>query len=78
MLFVSTIYTNQQTICYSLQTMQIAHHTLIISKNYYQSLFICFLVPEKHIIFVKVQRRIKSKNQTFLSFKLQTIGSQSV
>lgn len=35
MLFVSTIYTNQQTICYSLQTMQIVHHTLIISKNYF-------------------------------------------
>jgi len=32
-LFVSTIYTYQQTICYSLQTMQIVHHTLIISKN---------------------------------------------
>ena len=35
MLFVSTIYTYQQTICYSLQTMQIVHHTLIISKNYF-------------------------------------------
>ena len=34
-LFVSTIYTYQQTICYSLQTMQIVHHTLIISKNYF-------------------------------------------
>ena len=34
MLFVSTIYTNQQTICYLLQTMQIVHHTLIISKNF--------------------------------------------
>gem|GEM_PF-2399111 len=35
MLFVSTIYTYQQTICYSLQTMQIVYHTLIISKNYF-------------------------------------------
>ena len=35
MLFVSTIYTYQQIICYSLQTMQIIHHTLIISKNYF-------------------------------------------
>lgn len=26
MLFVSTIYTNQQTICYLLQTIQIVHH----------------------------------------------------
>ena len=35
MLFVIAIYTYQQTICYSLQTMQIVHHTLIISKNYF-------------------------------------------
>lgn len=35
MLFVSAIYTYQQTICYSLQTMQIVHHTLITSKNYF-------------------------------------------
>jgi len=37
-----------------------------------------FLVPEKRIIFAKVQRRIKEQNQTFLPFKFQTIGSQSV
>lgn len=35
MLFVSTMYNHQQTICYSLQTMQIVHDTLIISKNYF-------------------------------------------
>lgn len=35
MLFVSTIYTYQQTICYLLQTMQIVHHTLIISLIYF-------------------------------------------
>ena len=33
MLFVSTMYTYQQTICYSLQTIQIVYHTLIISTN---------------------------------------------
>ena len=35
MLFVSTMYNHQKTICYSLQTMQIVHDTLIISKNYF-------------------------------------------
>lgn len=35
MLFVSTMYNHQQIICYSLQTMQIVHDTLIISKNYF-------------------------------------------
>ena len=35
MLLVSIMYTYQQTICYSLQIMQIVHHTLIISKNYF-------------------------------------------
>lgn len=32
MLFVSTMYNHQQIISYSLQTMQIVHHTHIISK----------------------------------------------
>lgn len=35
MLFVSTIHTYQQIICYSLQTMQIVPHTLIISLIYF-------------------------------------------
>ena len=35
MLFVSTMYNHQQIISYSLQTMQIVHHTHIISKNYF-------------------------------------------
>lgn len=35
---------------------------------FYQSLFFCFLVPEKRIIFAKVQRRIKSKIR--LSYRL--------
>ena len=35
---------------------------------FYQSLFICFPVPEKRIIFASVQRRIKSKIR--LSYRL--------
>ena len=43
---------------------------------FYQSLFICFHVPEKRIIFAKVQRRKRSKIGLLyhLSFKLLVIN----
>lgn len=50
----------------------------ICTKNhlFYQSLFICFLVPEKRIIFAKIQRRKKGKIRLsyHLSFKLLVIN----
>ncbi|KXT43665.1 hypothetical protein HMPREF2531_04228 [Bacteroides intestinalis] len=47
---------------------------------FYQSLFICFLVPEKRIIFAKVQRRIKSKIRFSyrLSFKLLVVNQSNM
>ena len=43
---------------------------------FYQSLLICFLVPEKRIIFAKVQRRKRGKIRLLyhLSFKLLVIN----
>lgn len=50
----------------------------ICTKNhlFYQSPLICFLVPEKRIIFAKVQRRKRGKIRLLyhLSFKLLVIN----
>lgn len=47
---------------------------------FYQSLFICFSVPEKRSIFAKVQRRIKSKIRLSyrLSFKLLVVNQSNM
>ena len=47
---------------------------------FYQSLFICFPVPEKRSIFAKVQRRIKSKIRLSyrLSFKLLVVNQSNM
>ena len=82
MLFVSTMYNHQQTICYSLQTMQIVHDTLIISKNYfaYQKKKTLNLTLMTVIIYtgnkVKSSRGKKRKKAStkFFSFGQQTIS----
>ena len=47
---------------------------------FYQSIFICYLVPQKRIIFAKVQRRIKSKIRLSyrLSFKLLVVNKSNM
>ena len=46
------------------------------NRLFYQSLLICFLVPEKRIIFAKVQRRKRGKIRLsyHLSFKLLVVN----